>query len=38
MTLTSYADGWMRSRVDLAERTVDLYRWMTLWWRDQIGR
>ena len=28
----NYADvvrrGWMRSRIDLAERTVELYRWL----------
>ena len=28
ITLTSYAEGWMRSRIDLAERTVELYRWL----------
>jgi integrase len=27
-TLTSYADKWICSRVDLAERTVELYRWL----------
>jgi integrase len=28
ITLTSYAEEWMRSRIDLAERTVELYRWL----------
>jgi len=28
MTLKSYADEWMRSRIDLAERTVELYSWL----------
>jgi hypothetical protein len=28
ITLTSYAEEWMRSRTDLAERTVELYRWL----------
>ena len=26
--LASYADEWMNSRADLAERTVELYRWL----------
>jgi hypothetical protein len=28
MTLASYAQVWMRSRIDLAERTMELYRWL----------
>jgi integrase len=28
ITLTTYADEWMGSRVELAERTTELYRWL----------
>jgi len=28
VTLTDYADDWLRSRPGLAERTVELYRWL----------
>lgn len=28
ITLTTYADEWIRSRIDLAIRTVELYRWL----------
>lgn len=28
VTFGSYADEWMRSRIDLAERTIELYRWL----------
>lgn len=28
ITLTTYADEWMGSRIELAERTIELYRWL----------
>jgi integrase len=28
MTLRAYADDWMSARIDLAERTAELYRWL----------
>jgi hypothetical protein len=28
MMLASYAEVWMRSRIDLAQRAVELYRWL----------
>ncbi len=28
VTLTEFADEWMRSRIDLAVRTIELYRWL----------
>jgi hypothetical protein len=28
ITLTTYADEWVGSRIELAERTIELYRWL----------